>query len=259
MSRLRLVVVPLALAACTAAPPEIVETAGPCADVFGAQTCTWSRSQGDSLIDVGATVALASLSGAPDSMPMAWPPAYGAELAMPAGTEATSGLYEYTFGWEPMGHPPVTYLTPHFDFHFNLIPADERRAIDCSDRTKPAALPVGYALPDEPLPPEVAAMIGVDTLIGVCVPTMGMHGTPEADLAATTPFGGSIIIGYYGGRPIFIEPMIARAKLMERQSFELTVPEIPGVSGNYPHAFRAEWMPESESYRFTFSDFRAGS
>lgn len=259
MTRLRLAVVPLVLAACTAAPPEIVETAGSCADAFGGQTCTWSRSQGDSLIDVGATVALASISGAPDSMPMTWPASYQADLSMPTGSEAGSGIVNYTFAWEPMGHGPLTYLTPHFDFHFNLIPAAERQAIDCSDRTKPATLAGGYILPDEPLPPEVAAMIGVDTLIGVCVPNMGMHSIPEADAMASEPFGGTIVVGYYGGRPIFIEPMISRAKLLERQSFDLTVPEIPGATGSYPRSFHAEWVADTESYRFTFSDFRAGS
>jgi hypothetical protein len=258
VSRLRLAVVPLVVAACTAAPPEVVETAGPCAVAFGAQTCTWSRSLGDSLVDVGATVALASISGAPDSMPMAWPPSYQADLAMPEGSEA-SGLVNYTFAWEPMGHGPLTYLTPHFDFHFNLIPAAERQAIDCSDRTKPATLATGYILPDEPLPPEVAAMIGVDTLIGVCVPNMGMHSIPETDAMATEPFVGAIVVGYYGGRPIFLEPMISRAKLLERQSFDLPVPEIPGASGSYPRAFRAEYLPDTESYRLTFSDFRPGS
>jgi hypothetical protein len=253
--RLRLASLSLLVVACATAEPELVETAGPCAEAFGGQTCTWSLAQNDSLLQVGATVALASITGAPDSMPMAWPPAYQADLSMPAGSEA-SGIVNYTFAWEPMGHGPLTYLTPHFDFHFNLIPASERQAIDCSDRTKPAALATGYVLPDEALPPEVAAMIGVDTLIGVCVPNMGMHSIPEADVSATEPFHGAIVVGYYGGRPTFIEPMVSRAKLLERQSFDLSVPEIPGLDRSYPRSFRAEWVPATESYRFTFADFR---
>ena len=67
----------------------------------------------------------------------------------------------------------------------------------------------------------IAAMIGVDTLIGVCIPNMGMHAIPESDAAATTPFSAAIIVGYYDGKPIFIEPMITKAKLLERQSFDL--------------------------------------
>ncbi len=259
MPRLRLAAVPIALAACTAAPPEIVETAGPCADAFGGQTCTWSRSQGDSLLAVGATVPLASIAGAPDSMEMSWPPAYQADLAMPAGSEAASGLVNYTFAWEPMGHPPPTFFAPHFDFHFNFISAAERQAIDCSDRTKPAAVPAGYTLRDEPLPPPVAEMLGTDTLIGTCVPNMGMHSLLESEYATSELFSGTMVVGYYGGRPIFIEPMVTRAKLMERQSFTLPVPEIPGATWAYPRTFNAEWVPESESYRMTWSDFRAGS
>jgi hypothetical protein len=261
VSRLRLAALPLLVAACSTAappPPEIVETAGPCGEAFGAQTCTWSRSQGDSLLEVGATVALASITAAPDSMPMAWPPAYQADLSMPEGS-AASGLVNYTFAWEPTGHPPPTFFTPHVDFHFNLIPASERQAIDCSDRTKPTTLPAGYTMRDEPLPPPVAAMIGVDSLIGTCVPNMGMHALVESEYSATEPFSAAMVIGYYGGRPIFLEPMIARARLLERASFTLAIPEIPGLAGPYPRAFRADWMPETETYRFTFSEFRTGS
>lgn len=256
MSNLRLAGSLLLVAACAPAAVEPVETAGPCANAFGAETCTWTRTQGDSLLAVGATVPLASITGAPDSMPMGWPPAYQADLLFPENG-AASGLTHYTFAWEPMGHGPLTYLTPHFDFHFNFIPQAERQAIDCSDRTKPTALASGYILPDEALPPEVAAMIGVDTLIGVCVPNMGMHSILESDAAATAPFGATIVVGYYGGSPVFIEPMISRAKLLERQSFELAVPTIPGATRAYPRSFRAEWIPEGEVYRFAFADFRA--
>lgn len=255
MPRLRLTALALLFSACAPAEPETVETAGSCAAVFGGETCTFTTARGDSLLEAGATISLASISGAPDSMPMGWPPAYQAELAMPEGG-AASGFVHYTFAWEPMGHGPVAYLTPHFDFHFNFITSTERQAIDCSDRTKPAAIPTGYVLPDEALPPEVAAMIGVDTLIGICVPNMGMHSIAELDAAATTPFHSTVVVGYYGGRPIFLEPMISRAKLMERQSFELAVPEIPGLDRAYPRTFRAVWVPEPEGYRFTFADFR---
>ena len=39
------------------------------------------------------------------------------------------------------------------------------------------ALAVGatFALPDIPLPPDMAKMTGVPTLVGLCVPHMGMH------------------------------------------------------------------------------------
>jgi hypothetical protein len=112
---------------------------------------------------------------------------------------------------------------------------------------------------DEVLPPEVAAMIGVDTLIGVCVPEMGMHSLVTVELASETPFSGTIVVGYYGGKPIFIEPMISRAALMERRSFDLTVPTVPGLEADQPTVFRAVYDEDMDAYRFTFSSFSRGT
>jgi hypothetical protein len=59
--------------------------------------------------------------------------------------------------WEAGGHPPGTFLTPHFDFHFYAIGSAERSAIDCVDLSKPAELPAGYAFSDIQLPPPIPA------------------------------------------------------------------------------------------------------
>jgi hypothetical protein len=160
--------------------------------------------------------------------------------------------------WEAMGHPPTPYMTPHFDFHFYTIPAAERSAIDCSDTSKPSELPAGYALPDEPLPPEMVKLTGVSTLVGVCVPQMGMHSLLATELQSQTTFRGSMVIGYYHGKAIFIEPMISRAMLLEKRSFDLPIPSIPGVSGTYPRVFHAEYDADQNVYHFAFSDFRSG-
>jgi hypothetical protein len=249
-------------AICTAAvlfgcatDPEPLEVSGECADAYGGDLCTWAILDGDRVVEAGATVLLASIENAPADVPMTWPPATVAAPAMPTA----SGLSHLTMYWEPMGHAPVTYMTPHFDFHFYLTPQDHRLAIDCSDRSKPATLPAGYSMIDEVLPPEVAAMIGVDTLIGVCVPEMGMHSLVTVELASETPFSGTIVVGYYGGKPIFIEPMISRAALMERRSFDLTVPTVPGLEADQPTVFRAVYDEDMDAYRFTFSSFSRGT
>lgn len=67
-----------------------------------------------------------------------------------------------------MGHPPKPFETPHFDFHFYTISDSARRAIDCTDKLKPAALPAGYTMEDMTIP-------GIGLLVGTCVPRMGMH------------------------------------------------------------------------------------
>ncbi|MGH7592295.1 MAG: protein kinase domain-containing protein [Gemmatimonadales bacterium] len=233
----------------------VVEVAGNCGDVYQAQVCTWAHTVGDSLVDVGTTVPLASIDGAPATEPMVWPPATVARLDMPASVQSNAGLTELTMYWEPTGHPPTPYLTPHFDFHFYVIPEAERTAITCADTVKPAALPAGYSLPDQPLPPDMAKMTGTSNLIGICIPGMGMHSLPTAELQGTTPFRGSMVVGYYHGRAIFIEPMLTKTMLDEKKSFDLPIPTIPGLSSAYPRTFHATWDTTKASYRFAYSDF----
>jgi hypothetical protein len=64
--------------------------------------------------------------------------------------------------------------------------------------------------------------------------------------------------GYYNRRPIFMEPMIARATLLERRGFDLEVPDVPGrpAGTRYPTRFRADYDTTAQAYRFVFSDFR---
>lgn len=238
--------------------PSVTVVDGPCADVNDAQVCTWARMQGSTVLAVGATVPITAIDNAPAEEPMAWPPVAAAVLELPESAQQQSGLTHFTMFWEAHGHPPAPYLVPHFDFHFYTIPPAERGAIDCANTAKPAALPAGYALPDESLPPDVATMIGVPVLVGICVPQMGMHSLLASEFQSTTPFRGSMVIGYYDANPIFIEPMISRAMLDEKQSFDLPIPAIPGLSGNHPTTFHGEYDAQQGVYHFVFSDFQAG-
>lgn len=237
----------------------IVEVQGDCGTVFTGQVCTWSRMKGDSLIDAGAVVPLASIENAPKDAQMVWPPVADAKLKLPEAAAAKSGLTQLSIFWEAGGHPPAPFMTPHFDFHFYVLPIGAEMAIDCKDLSKPAVLPAGYGLPDQDLPPDMAQMTGVKTLVGVCVPQMGMHSLPTADLERTDVFSGDMVIGYYQANPIFIEPMLTRAMLLEKRSFDLPIPAVPGLKGNYPRAFHAEYDEKSQAYRFVFSEFAPGA
>jgi len=256
-SRIPLALFAAVLAACTKEVP-IVEVKGECAVAYEAQVCTWAHLQGETVVDVGALVPLASIENAPKEAPMTWPPVPVASLVLPAAVQQETGLTQLTMFWESMGHPPGPYLTPHFDFHFYMVPPGELAAIDCTDLAKPAALAAGYSLPDVPLPPPMATMTGVNTLIGLCVPQMGMHSLLTSELDSKDPFRGSLVIGYYHSKPIFVEPMLTRAMLMEQRSFELPIPSIPGVSARYPRAFHAEYDSQQRAYRFVWSAFAAG-
>jgi hypothetical protein len=205
--------------------------------------------QGNAVLEVGATIPVASIEGAPHEGEMVWPPVAAAVIDLPESMREQAGLSHLTVFWEAHGHPPAPFMVPHFDFHFYRIGHEQREAIDCSDTSKPAALPAGYILPDETLPDPIG------TLIGICVPAMGMHSLVETEFNATTAFQGTMVVGYYRGEPIFIEPMIARSHLLERRSFDLPIPAVPGMAGPRPASFRAEYDAATQAYRFTFSGF----
>jgi hypothetical protein len=243
-----------ALWGCAAETP-ISEVKGECNTAYGGEICSFAKVQGDNVLEVGTIVPLASIEGTPAEVPMQMPPPPVAKLLIPEAAQAKAGLTEFTFYWEPGGHPPQTFMTPHFDFHFYTISPAEREAIDCKDPSKPAELAAGYELPDEKLPPEVAKMFGTDVLIGICVPQMGMHSLLSTELKATEPFRGTMVIGYWKTKPIFIEPMISKAMLLEKKSFELPVPTVPGMTGPHPTSFRADFDEQAQAYRFTWSGF----
>jgi hypothetical protein len=234
--------------ACAGRTPEPRTVQGECADVYGANVCTWAIMDGDAVIEFGATIPLAVAERAPHDMEMAWPPLANGIVRMPAEVAAATGVDHLTVYWEPHGHPPGAYLTPHFDFHFYSIPTATREAIDCTDATKPAALPADYGMIDLEVPE-------LGMLTGLCVPAMGMHALLASELQSDRVFDGTMVIGFYEASPIFFEPMIARDMLMRRQSFELPMPAVPGLPAGvrYPQRFRAEYDAEGAAYRFVFS------
>lgn len=248
----------LFLAACAPKEAAIVEVAGECVDAYQAQVCTWATMKGDSVIDVGADIPVATLANAPEHTDMVWPPALLADVRLPEAARAQSGFSHLTVLWESMGHPPGPFLTPHFDFHFYTVSQEERNAIDCADLSKPAALAQGYVLPDFALPPPMVELTKQETLVGLCVPQMGMHSLEGLLMEGTDPFRGTMVLGYYKAGLIFIEPMISKAMLMEKASFELPIPTVPGATAPYARAFRADYNAEKDTYRFVFSGFRAG-
>jgi len=238
------------------APASRAETVGQvknCQPVFGSPVCTWSQTNGSRVVSFGATVPMASIENSPDSAAMTWPPTMAAQIPMPDDARRSTGVTQLTVYWEAHGHPPAPFLTPHFDFHFYVISDSARLAIDCADSTKPATLPAGYSLPDMDLP-------GIGHLPGVCVPQMGMHSLPTRELTDTVIFSGTMVMGFYQGHPIFFEPMIARAKLLERRSFSIPMATPAGIPAgvHFPTKFEAQYDPAIPGYRFVFSGLLGG-
>lgn len=257
MRRTAVAVVVLSLAACANETP-LVETKGDCGDVYTGNICTYALAQGEDVVGAGAVIPLAAIENAPAGHAhMDWPPTALLTTQLPEQGTKASGLVEMNMYWEGKGHPPAPYMIPHFDFHFYLIPDSEVKAIDCKDVTKPAALATGYSLIDAPLSPKEQKMTGFEKLVGICVPGMGMHSLLTSEVESTTPFRGTMVIGYYHAKPIFIEPMISRDMLLEKKSFTLPVPDIPGLTGPHPTTFNATYDAVSNSYKFQFADFKS--
>jgi hypothetical protein len=88
---------------------------------------------------------------------------------------------------------------------------------------------------------------------------MGMHAILQSEIERQNAFSGTMVIGYYKGKPIFIEPMLSKAMLLGRQSFDLAIPDVPGLAGAHPTKFHAEYDATKQAYRFTFSAFTSAS
>jgi hypothetical protein len=228
---------------------------GACAAAFKGQVCTWANMTGKTLQEAGAVIPFASIANAPTDQPMIWPPAPVAALDMPDAVRQQGGLTRLTMFWEAEGHPPGAFMTPHFDFHFYTITAAAIGAIDCKDERKPTALPAAFGLPDILLPPDMAHMAGVPTLVGLCVPKMGMHAILTSEIERADAFNGTMVIGYYKGQVIFIEPMVSKLTLMKKASFDLAMPKVPGLVGPHPTVFHAQFDAAQQAYRFAFSGF----
>lgn len=236
-----------AVAVGMARSPAVLVTEGECRPVNGANLCVWAETSADTLTSFGMTVPIQAIQNAPSDAAMVWPPVPVATIPLPDVVKTASGFDNLTVYWEPHGHPPAAFLAPHFDFHFNTIPSADVAAIDCSDLSKPARLSSRYEMPDVAVP-------NMGTLVGLCVPGMGMHSLPSSDLRSSA-FARTMVFGYYHARPIFLEPMITRAELLRRRSFTLDVPHVPGqpITTRAPTLFRADYDRDTQSYRFIFS------
>jgi len=221
-----------------------------CAIVAASEVCTWVTLEHGHVTALGADIPLRLIESSPHHVEMVWPPQSLGAVPLPAQARAALGVDHLALNWEAHGHPPAAFLAPHFDFHFYNIDQAAVASIDCVDATKPATLPQGYALPDIDVP-------GLGALVGLCVPLMGMHAMPERDVSATDPFEASMIIGYYGGKPTFFEPMVSRAVLESRKDFALSVPPVADLPHGvrYPTEMRATYAAATDSYRLVFTGF----
>ena len=196
--------------------------------------------QQEGVLEVGASVPLPVFQ-APPAAAGAGPAGAIAVIRFPPEIYSATVFDHFELHWEPAGHPPAgTFDVPHFDFHFYGITEQEVAAIQPPDTAVPAAnrVPAGYTYPG----------------VGECVPQMGVHASPDL---LPNPFEKVMILGYFGGKMTFIEPMVTQAYLVARNNFALDVPrpQVLGRATNYPTQFRATYNAGTNAYDFVFSNF----
>ena len=209
---------------------------GKSSDLFGSSAASYAFVDDETgvVVKVGYTVPVKAFEDAPAGAPFQ----DDLVLEMPKVARDQTILNHVRVNWLTKGHGPSPYGSPHFDMHFQRGTVVEVDAIDCAadKRMPPAtALPTGYGLPE------------------LCVNAMGMHSWPKADTGSA--WTGSIIMGYWATKVSFIEPMISKAKLLEKKTFELPI-EKPASTGGartlYPRRLTSKYDETAASYSFEF-------
>jgi hypothetical protein len=149
--------------------------------------------------------------------------------------------------WNPQGHPPQPYLTPHFDIHFYM-----------SSMTEVMAIP-GPPAPD--LTPINDSLLPADYVTdSVSIPAMGVHWVdrmaPELAFTDTNMrFGQTLIYGTYQGKVTFVEPMVAKKFFDDKTattSFPIKQPRIY-PTGFFPTTYNINYDAATDTYTVSLS------
>lgn len=203
---------------------------------------------------VSVTLPYAVIANAPMTRDMTALPVIAA-VDFPAAVRAQTFFNHFEVNWMPMGHEPVRYGTPHFDFHFYGVDQAAVTAVDCRNAAQPEfnRVPAGWFPPVPTGTPDPTSM---------CVPHMGYHALPATEFKAPGQlqdgmFDQVMITGFYGGKLTFIEPMVPQTALARKADFSLPVPQPTGLDRTslFPTTFDARYNASSDTYTLTFAGF----
>ena len=160
--------------------------------------------------------------------------------------------------WNPKGHGGP-YTAQHFDFHFYRVSLAEHDAIDPA-RADYAERAAGFPAAEE-LP---AGYVSSHLLMGMppaqaAVPKMGLHwldtSSPELP-PSNRPFTATFIIGSWGGKVIFDEPMVTRDFILAHRdsiadgtSIPVPASERYVPAGFYMDSYRVSFDRSAGEYR----------
>ena len=189
--------------------------------------------------EIGLRITEDALQGLPDQdLPV--------DLYFTVPAEGSEVVIKHvSLDWNGHGHEPDSIFTfPHFDMHFYLITDAERKAIDAGDSIKARNLPDSMYIPEGYItPPPISA-----------VPQMGVHWfSPTDPSLAKGKFDEIMIFGSWDGMLTFIEPMMTRAWLMTKPTFEelLKLPQAYQHDGFYPTTYKVSFDTSTNEYVIT--------
>lgn len=221
-------------------PEEPTTIQGKTGTLFGSPARSYAKVNADNIVvAVGVTFELASLT---TDAPADHPFQDDLVLEMPTVAKEQTILNHLRANWLVRGHGPAPYGAPHFDFHFLRGTIAEVDAIVCrADMRMPTAdkIPAGYGTPE------------------LCVDAMGYHSWPKVDVAGGK-FTGSLIMGYWQGNVIFLEPMIPVSTFTKQSTFEIAIAKPASAGGKttlYPTRMVASWDAATSQYTFELNAF----
>ena len=218
---------------------ELTLVEGKSGKLFDGTAKSFAKVKPDGTVaSVGVVFSLTAFTSGPTSHPFQ----DDLVLDMPAVAKEQTLLHHLRANWLPAGHGPDPYAEAHFDFHFLRGTRDEIDAIECrADQTMPKAdkIPKGYGKPE------------------LCVNAMGFHSWPKEDTSGGD-FIASMIMGYWKGNIVFLEPMIPLKTFEKKKTFEIPIAKPASAGGEttlYPTRMVANWLEETEEYSFEFDSF----
>lgn len=171
------------------------------------------------------------------------------EVSLPDIAKAKTPYNHIGLDWNPMGHPPAFYQTPHFDAHFYMITPDVQQQIG-NEMTDPK---INIAPEAKYLPADY-----IDAQVNV--PQMGKHWfdkfSPELNGGEFTQ---TFIYGTYDGQVAFLEPMFTLAYLSSRpnDTFPIKQPaEFARKGLYYPTTYTIRHNPRTDGYTISLDGMR---
>lgn len=195
--------------------------------------------------EVGVRMSAASLDGLPaeDAVP---PQMLVLSLPQQASTTV---LDHVMLNWNSHGHAPaVLFGKPHFDIHFYMVDAASVAKINPSSpdfATRAAHLPDAKYVPQGYVAPPGSAVENT-------VPAMGLHWIDST--AGIVPgkydFTQTLINGSWDGRYTFIEPMMTRAWMLQKQTVQENIkqPQAYQRSAYFPTTYNVRYDDQAKEY-----------